>query len=134
MKTKKIRFDLERWQKGDFVRVETCEDLEVVQLTYFEDAKGQNLAGHLLDEDDGVEKWCDNGAYDSDGEFGSILDLCLIVEDKEQEAQVADEYVWKYVLRSKSEGYVYVNYFEEERNDFFLLEIIKKEKVKLSDL
>lgn len=134
MKTKKIPFNLERWQKGDFVRVETHNGSDVFQLAYFDRVEGQKLVGIALDESSCVEAWCDNGAYSLDGEFGSGLDLYLIVEDKEQEAQVAEEYVWKYVLRSKSEGYVYVNYFEEERNDFFLLEIIKKEKVKLSDL
>ena len=129
MKTKKIPFNLERWQKGDFVRVETKKGDVVEQLHLFDVDYRYRLYGVIGDS---IMRYTEDGLY-CGVTVGHIYDISLIIEDTEQ-TEAEEEYVWKYVLRSKSEGYVYVNYFEEERNDFFLLEIIKKEKVKLSDL
>ena len=82
MKTKKILFDLQRWQDGDFVSVETESGLTVYGLTYFDRKFGQKLFG--LVEDCGIIKlsFWDDGTHTLSGVRGSRYDLYLIVEDK----------------------------------------------------
>lgn len=97
MKTKKIEFDLKRWQSGDFVGVETRDGEEVSQLVCFNGVKDDlkicgvkngTVCGYQID-----------GSY-----YGGIhdeRDLMLIVKDDDEKVLELVEDLWIYTLAKK---------------------------------
>jgi hypothetical protein len=56
-----IPFDIERWRKGEFVRVQTRDGREVKQLTEFESVEfGERFSGVL---NSSLQKWYEHGAF-----------------------------------------------------------------------
>lgn len=97
MKTKKIKFNLERWQSGDFVRVETRGGKEVKQLTYFHEIDGDYKLLGVLDGG-----WASNhldGSHARGGE--DELDLFLIVKDDDEKVGELFEDLWIYTLAKR---------------------------------
>lgn len=136
MKTKKIPFNLERWQKGGFVRVETRGGDNVSQLTHFNVRWQDCLYGVLLcDGEDSVYSWDEDGHWLN--RTGAGFDLCLIVEDMSQNdesSEPEEEYVWKYVVQRDATRKIEIYYYMSENERFVNGAILKKEKVKISEL
>jgi hypothetical protein len=71
-----IPFDIERWRKGDYVRVQTRGGREVTQLTWFEVKHNFPLFGVLNWT---VESWKNNGHW-TNSEMTNPIDLTLVVK------------------------------------------------------
>jgi hypothetical protein len=76
-----IPFDIERWRKGDFVRVQTRDEREVMQLTEFNCTDSYPLRGVY----NGVlGSWRTGGAYGFTERHKSRHDLMLVVKGGEK--------------------------------------------------
>jgi hypothetical protein len=72
-----ISFDIERWRRGDFIRVQTRDGIEVMQLTGFECCDSFPLRGVY---DGALGSWKKDGAYGLAERNKSRHDLMLVVK------------------------------------------------------
>ena len=75
-----IDFDIELWRSRDYVRVQTREGMEVVQLTEFDCTDSHPLIGIF---DDRIQTWKLNGGWKVGGLITSV-DLMLVVKGGEK--------------------------------------------------